>query len=275
MSGHQRPSFSSLAVSVAGFPWLFPLALARKPDYTPTLSLFLSFSLFSRRLETRRWGRQEVYRPYLYPCMVPIKREPLTAFVSDTVAVPAETRETGDRGAGGALVVVIGHQVLYPCRRGDGRNTRRRVARGRSNDTGYRVFHKDSMKIARDFITGEMSVNKNEYTDSKRQRKVGEKRERERQKEKASERTRKSGRKRGGARRAVLFIRPSCSSSSSWILPSSALAPLDSRRFESAISRLVRVNSAVRSKPRLKKARRLLFTARATRRVYLFPSSSS
>jgi hypothetical protein len=25
------------------------------------------------------------------------------------------------------------------------------------------VFHKDSMKIARDFITGEMSVNKNEY----------------------------------------------------------------------------------------------------------------
>lgn len=108
--------------------------------------------------------------------MVPIKREPLTAFVSDTVAVPAETRETGDRGAGGALVVVIGHQVLYPCRRGDGRNTRRRIARGRSNDTGYRVFHKDSMKIARDFITGEMSVNKNEYTDSRRQRKVGEKR---------------------------------------------------------------------------------------------------
>lgn len=39
-------------------------------------------------------------------------------------------------------------------------------ARGkRSNDTGYRVFHKDSMKIARDFITGEMSVNKNEYSE--------------------------------------------------------------------------------------------------------------
>lgn len=31
------------------------------------------------------------------------------------------------------------------------------------NDTGYRVFHKDSMKIAWDFITGETSVNKNEY----------------------------------------------------------------------------------------------------------------
>ena len=26
----------------------------------------------------------------------------------------------------------------------------------------YRVFHEDSLKIARDFITGEMSVNKNE-----------------------------------------------------------------------------------------------------------------
>jgi len=67
-------------------------------------------------------------------------------------------------------VVVIGHQVLYPCRGGRGRRERERgdgdkaATRGRSNDTGYRVFHKDSMKIARDFITGEMSVNKNEYT---------------------------------------------------------------------------------------------------------------
>lgn len=50
--------------------------------------------------------------------MVPIKREPLTAFVSDTVAVPAEAIETAEKGV---LVVVIGHQVLYPCRRGDGK----------------------------------------------------------------------------------------------------------------------------------------------------------
>lgn len=57
-------------------------------------------------------------------------------------------------------MVVIGHQVLYPCRR---ETETGGSARGRSNDTGYRVFHKDSMKIARDFITGEMSVNKNEY----------------------------------------------------------------------------------------------------------------
>lgn len=47
--------------------------------------------------------------------MVPIKREPLTAFVSDTVAVPAVARETAEKGV---LVVVIGHQVLYPCQRG-------------------------------------------------------------------------------------------------------------------------------------------------------------
>lgn len=32
------------------------------------------------------------------------------------------------------------------------------------------MFHKDSMKIARDFITGEMSVNKNEYADSASER---------------------------------------------------------------------------------------------------------
>lgn len=99
--------------------------------------------------------------------MVPIKREPLTAFVSDTVAVPAQAMETAEEGV---LVVVIGHQVLYPCQRGDEKihtHTYNAVERGggRSNDTGYRVFHKDSMKIARDFITGEMSVNKNEYAD--------------------------------------------------------------------------------------------------------------
>lgn len=74
-------------------------------------------------------------------------------------------------------MVVIGHQVLYPCRRGDGW---RAVARGRSNDTGYRVFHKDSMKIARDFITKEMSVNKNKYT-KERAREGARKRERERE----------------------------------------------------------------------------------------------
>lgn len=56
----------------------------------------------------------------------------------------------------------------------EGRRGDRVAARGRSNDTGYRVFHKDSMKIARDFITGEMSVNKNEYTWSARER-AGEK----------------------------------------------------------------------------------------------------
>lgn len=156
-----RPS-ASLAVSLPEFP---VLSLVRPSSY----------GALSLGLETRWWGGQEVYRPYLYPCMVPIKREPLTAFVSDTVAVPAEARETAEEGV---LVVVIGHQVLYPCRRGDGkthtytRHTHRErerqreaVARGRSNDTGYRVFHKDSMKIARDFITGEMSVNKNEYAD--------------------------------------------------------------------------------------------------------------
>jgi len=68
-------------------------------------------TVYSLGLETRRWGGQEVYRPYLYQCMVPIKREPLTAFVSDTVAVPAEAMETAEEGV---LVVVIGHQVLYP-----------------------------------------------------------------------------------------------------------------------------------------------------------------
>lgn len=40
------------------------------------------------------------------------------------------------------------------------------------------MFHKDSMKIARDFITGEMSVNKNEY----KARARGELRGRKRQK---------------------------------------------------------------------------------------------
>lgn len=64
-------------------------------------------------------------------------------------------------------MVVIGHQVLYPCLRGDAET---RSEGRRSNDTGYRVFHKDSMKIARDFITGEMSVNKNEYTDGRSRR---------------------------------------------------------------------------------------------------------
>lgn len=118
--------------------------------------------------------------------MVPIKREPLTAFVSDTEVVPAEAMETAEEGV---LVVVIGHQVLYPYQRGDGKThtctihihikrERERATRGRSNDTGYRVFHKDSMKIARDFITEEMSVNKNEYADGASERWYGgEKRE--------------------------------------------------------------------------------------------------
>jgi len=66
--------------------------------------------------------------------------------------------------------------------RGDGD---RAATRGRSNDTGYRVFHKDSMKIARDFIMGEMSVNKNEYTGwSARVRGEEEARKEEREREK-------------------------------------------------------------------------------------------
>jgi len=98
--------------------------------------------------------------------MVPIKREPLTAFVSDTVAVPA----FGDGGEGGGASGCYRPSGFISVPRGRGRRERERgdgdkaATRGRSNDTGYRVFHKDSMKIARDFITGEMSVNKNEYT---------------------------------------------------------------------------------------------------------------
>jgi len=100
-----RPS-TSLALSLP-LPESLVLSLVRSSSYS-TLSL---------DLETR-WGGQEVYRPYLYPCMVPIKREPLTAFVSDTVAMPAEAMETAEEGM---LVVVIGHQVLYPHWRGDGK----------------------------------------------------------------------------------------------------------------------------------------------------------
>lgn len=113
--------------------------------------------------------------------MVPIKREPLTAFVSDTVAVPAEAMERG--GGASGCYRPSGFISVPEGRREDTyihiRN-REREARGRSNDTGYRVFHKDSMKIARDFITGEMSVNKNEYADRASKRwygGVGKKRE--------------------------------------------------------------------------------------------------
>lgn len=102
--------------------------------------------------------------------MVPIKREPLTAFVSDTVAVLEHARGW-ERRWKGALVVVIGHQVLYPRFRGWwlasgwGKSSRAGVECGVETVKRYwiyRVFHEDSMKIARDFITGEMSVNKNE-----------------------------------------------------------------------------------------------------------------
>ena len=113
--------------------------------------------------------------------MVPIKREPLTAFVSDTVAVLEHARGVGAaRWWKGALVVVIGHQVLYPRFRGWwlapgwGKSNRAGVEGWRGGGGGeggetvkrywiHRVFHEDSMKIARDFITGEMSVNKNEW----------------------------------------------------------------------------------------------------------------
>lgn len=60
-------------------------------------------------------------------------------------------------------MVVIGHQVLYPRSEGvglvDGEQLRGETVK---RYWIHRVFHKDSMKIARDFITGEMSVNKNE-----------------------------------------------------------------------------------------------------------------
>lgn len=72
--------------------------------------------------------------------MVPIKREPLTAFVSDTVAVPAEAMETAEEGV---LVVVIGHQVLYPCRRGDSYthiHVKRKRERGRDEGTVKRYW---------------------------------------------------------------------------------------------------------------------------------------
>lgn len=87
-----RPS-ASLA-PVTGVSGSFLSTPAWPPDYGPMLFLFFLF--LSLRLETRWWGGQEVYRPYLYPCMVPIKREPLTAFVSDTVAMPVE--EEGEEG---------------------------------------------------------------------------------------------------------------------------------------------------------------------------------
>lgn len=90
MSGHQRPSLRF----AAGVPGSLLSTPAWPPNYGSTF--FLSLFSLSLRLETRRWGGQEVYRPYLYPCMVPIKREPLTAFVSDTVAVPVE--EEGEEG---------------------------------------------------------------------------------------------------------------------------------------------------------------------------------
>lgn len=77
--------------------------------------------------------------------MVPIKREPLTAFVSDTVALYSW------------LLSAI-RFYIQPYSRKESIGTRRGVKRSL-----YRVFHKDSMKIVQDFIIEEMSVNKNEY----------------------------------------------------------------------------------------------------------------
>lgn len=53
--------------------------------------------------DSEKLGVRGRYRPYLYPCMVPIKREPLTAFVSDTVAVLEHARVgvAAERGASG------------------------------------------------------------------------------------------------------------------------------------------------------------------------------
>lgn len=121
-----------------------------------------------------------MYRPYLYPCMVPIKREPLTAFVSDTVAVLARVGGAGQKGGGSRRVgaasgcyrpsgfISVQRRCGVDRRGGRGRETR---GDGQTMP-GYRVFHKDSMKIAWDFITGEMSVNKNEYGEGERKRRT-------------------------------------------------------------------------------------------------------
>lgn len=82
------------------------------------------------------------------------------------------------------------------------------------------MFHKDSMKIARDFITGEMSVNKNEYADRARE---------------GARRRGTEGRER--ARGAFLFIRAFFFF---FFLDLSTSPPDDGRRFESAISRRTR-----------------------------------
>ena len=95
-----------------------------------------------RRCKRKRGELEGGIAPYLYPCMVPIKREPLTAFVSDTVAVLEHARGWEPRWKG-ALVVVIGHQVLYPRFRGWwlapgwGKSTTGQRGWKRSNDTGY------------------------------------------------------------------------------------------------------------------------------------------
>ena len=79
--------------------------------------------------------------------MVPIKREPLTAFVSDTVAV-----------LGRSWLLSAIRFYIQPYSREESIGEKRGVKRSL-----YRVFHKDSMKIVRDFIIEETSVNKNEY----------------------------------------------------------------------------------------------------------------
>lgn len=112
----------------------------------------LSNPLQCRNLARKERKRQESegdITPYLYPCMVPIKREPLTAFVSDTVAVLDE---------GGGASGCYRPSGFISAFQGGGCSMGKR-----SNDTEYTAcFTKILWRLPRDFITGEMSVNKNE-----------------------------------------------------------------------------------------------------------------
>ena len=131
LSDHQRPStFLAWLIGM-----LVPSSLFHAPS--PILS---SAETWSGKSE-RDGIREGDITPYLYPCMVPIKRESLTAFVSDTVAVL-------DEGGGASRLLsairfyirVSGWWLL------DGETVKRYWI--------HRVFHKDSMKIAQGFYYG-------------------------------------------------------------------------------------------------------------------------
>lgn len=118
------------------------------------------------------------------------------------------------------------------------------------------MFHKDSMKIARDFITGEMSVNKNEYKARARRRVAREK---------------KTAREERQQRVVFLFVHLSrplrvCALSFFFFFffrqDSCDISALDDgRRFESAISR------------RTRKLRRLDHSERVRKRAVLAPGA--